>query len=55
MRSGTIVLIILGAALLSAGVVMALRSGKPIWWVAVVFGFLLLAAAAATVAVTTFL
>ncbi|MBN9214784.1 MAG: hypothetical protein J0J04_08210 [Microbacterium sp.] len=46
MNTGTLVTIIMGAAMVSIGAIMGLRSGKPFWWIAAVFGILLLGASA---------
>lgn len=52
MQPGTVLLIVLGALLVAIGGVAALRGGKPIWWLTVVFGILMLAAATLSSIVT---
>ncbi|EPD84178.1 MULTISPECIES: hypothetical protein [Microbacterium] len=46
MQPGFSILTILGFALVAIGAVMALRRGRPMWWMVAFFGIVLLAAAA---------
>lgn len=53
MHTGTLLLVILGAALVATGAVMTARGRGASWWPTIVFGILMLAAAALTSYVTT--
>lgn len=53
MPAGIIVLIILGAGLVAIGAVMAFRGGRPMWWLIIFFGIIMLAASALAAIIPT--
>lgn len=50
--TGTVFLLILGGLLVAIGLVATLRGGRPLWWVTIATGILMIAAGGLTAAVS---